>query len=462
MGCSGGYTAQNTLRMQISLGVHLCVAPDRIMTGDFDGWRAAMKYFEKPGLVALLAACWAAAASLTASAVTAVNPGAAPPLPSFRAPYRPNSDAEVLQEVPAEADPAVRAMKTLRDALDRSPGDLAAADALARAYIDFGREIGDAHYAGYAEAVLQPWLTRPRPPAAALVDEAVILQFRHQFAEARARLKQALAEDPRNSQGWLTLATIDMVQGDYDAAAADCPRVGSKGALEESVACVANLRSYLGQAQQSIALLSQFSADSPAIPNSFKSWIQGLLAESYERLGDWPHAEDHYRQALLQTPRDNYLLVGYADFLLDRQRPREVLELLKDSSQSDTAFLRLALAKATLGSADASQYTWVMGARFEALAQRGSDFFGREQVRFALYLQHDPRTALELAQRNWQVQRAPWDIRVLLEAALAANQPAAAAPVIQFVHDTKLQDPLIARLLTQLAGRADIPSATAK
>jgi hypothetical protein len=142
--------------------------------------------------------------------------------------------------------------------------------------------------------------------------------------------------------------------------------------------------------------------------------------------------------------------VSYADFLLDRNRPQEVLTLLRDSSQSDTAFLRLGLAKAAMQSSDLAQYTWVMGARFEALSQRGSDYFGREQVRFALNLQRDAASALDLAQRNWQVQRAPWDIRVLLEAALAANQPKAASAAIEFVRDTKLQDPVIDQLIKQL------------
>jgi hypothetical protein len=142
--------------------------------------------------------------------------------------------------------------------------------------------------------------------------------------------------------------------------------------------------------------------------------------------------------------------VAYADFLLDRDRPQEVLTLLRDSSQSDTAFLRLALAKDALHSPDLPQYVWIMGARFEALVQRGSDYFGREQVRFALHLQHDPRLALDLAERNWQLQRAPWDARVFLEAAQAANQPQAASAVLAFIRDTKLQDPVIQSLAQQL------------
>lgn len=374
----------------------------------------------------------------------------APLAAPFRPPYTPISDSDVLQEVPADADPAVRAMKALRAALDNAPGSLDAADQLARAYIDFGREIGDAHYAGYAEAVLRSWLDQAAPPAAALVDEAVILQFRHQFDDARQMLKRVVASDPRNAQAWLTLATVDMVQGDYPSATRECSRVGGRGGLQLGIACVANLRSYLGQAQQSSLLLSKLLSDSSSLTPAYRAWLHGMLAESAERLGDWQQAEDHYRQALSQTPRDNYLLVSYADFLLDHDRPQEVLALLQDSSQSDTAFLRLALAKAAMQSPDLPQYTWIMGARFEALSQRGSDYFGREQVRFALYLQHDAQHALDLAQQNWRVQRAPWDIRVLLEAALAADRPEAASAVIAFVHDTRLQDPVIDRLIRQL------------
>jgi len=344
-------------------------------------------------------------------------------------------------------------MTVLRQALDQAPTSLVAADRLARAYIDFGRELGDAHYAGYAEAVLSPWLAQSPVPPIALIDEATILQYRHQFGEARDQLRRALAQDAHNAQAWLTLATIDMVQGDYPSAVHDCSQVAASGGSVIGIACTGNLRSYLGQAQQSLVLLTQIAGDAPSLTVSFRAWVQGLLAETAERLGEWSQAEDHYRKALALTPKDNYLLVAYADFLLDRGRPAEVLSLLRDSSQSDTAFLRLALAKEALHSPDVAQYVWIMGARFEALAQRGSDYFGREQVRFALGLQHDPQRALDLAQRNWEVQRAPWDARVLLEAAQAARQPQAAVPVLAFIHETRLQDPVIESLARQLEGQ---------
>jgi len=94
----------------------------------------------------------------------AVSAAAAQPA----APYAPAGDGVVLQKVPAASDPDIRRIAALRRSHAAEPGDARAADALARAYVDFGRKVGDAHYAGYAEAVIGPWMTKPGPPTARL------------------------------------------------------------------------------------------------------------------------------------------------------------------------------------------------------------------------------------------------------------------------------------------------------
>jgi Tfp pilus assembly protein PilF len=392
----------------------------------------------------------------------AVPPPALPPaaatLPApYRAPYLPASEGERLQEVPAAADPKVLEMRSLRAKLATAPRDLDAAVRLANSYIDYSRQIGDAHYAGYAEAVIAPWTRLAAPPASALLTQATILDYRHQFDAARELLHTALRLEARNAQAWLTLATLDMVQGRYEAARKECAQVMSTAGLELGSACLGNLLAYTGEARQSLALLRQSEVSGGRAAAGYQAWIEGLIAEAAERLGDWPLAEAHYRSALQLLPHDNFLLVAYADFLLDRGRAREVLPLLADHFQSDTAFLRVALAQTALHSPDASRYTWMMAARFEALKARGSDYFGREEARFALLLQHDPETSLTLAQRNWQFQRAPWDARVLLEAALAAHQPRAAAAVVTFIEETRLEDPVV----QSLARQVPIPSRNA-
>jgi hypothetical protein len=235
---------------------------------------------------------------------------------------------------------------------------------------------------------------------------------------------------------------------------------GSAG-LELGLACSANLRSYTGRARQSLALLEQVEGAGEKVSLGYQAWVQGLLAESAERLGEWPLAEAHYRRALQLLPHDNFLLVAYADFLLDRGRPAEVLPLLADHTQSDTAFLRLALAHSALHSTDTARYTWIMAARFEALTLRGSDFFGREQARFALELQQDPQSALDMAKRNWESQREPWDTRLLLQAALAAKQPQAACEALRFLQKSRLEDPLIESLARELRARVEQAPRTA-
>jgi Tfp pilus assembly protein PilF len=411
-------------------------------------------------LITFCRACvvWLALPWAPSGIAAAATSGGIAPAPPYQAPYTPSADDAVLQEVPSVSDPAVRQMRVLRAALDANSGSLVVAQQLSQAYIDYGRQIGDAHYAGYAEAVLTPWLSQASPPPAVTVEYATILQYRHQFAESRRELKRALDTDPHNTQAWLTLATLDMVQGDYESASRDCSQLAAAGGYLLGIACTANLRSYIGQAQQSLQLLNQIDGQAGALPAVFRAWLQGMLAETAERLGDWTQAETHYRKALELAPEDNFLLVAYADFLLDRGRPAEVLTLLGNSSQSDTAFLRLALAKAALQSPDLPLYTWIMAARFAALTQRGSDYFGREQVRFALYLQHDPPAALHMAQRNWEVQRAPWDARVFLEAAEAAGQPRAAAPALAFLQKTKLQDPVIESVARRLEAELKSPA----
>ena len=54
--------------------------------------------------------------------------------------------------------------------------------------------------------------------------------------------------------------------------------------------------------------------------------------------------------------------------------------------------------------------------------------------------------ALELAARNFSVQREPRDARVLLESALAAREPEAAAPALAWLERTGLEDSRLSRL----------------
>jgi Tfp pilus assembly protein PilF len=367
--------------------------------------------------------------------------------------YVPARDDIVLQTVASISDPRVREFAVLRTALDQNPQDVTRAVNLSRAYLDYGRDTGDARYLGRAEAVIAPWLGRPSAPVPALLVHATILQSRHYFAEARAQLQSILRRDSDNAQAWLTLAAVAQVQGDMLAARKACAHLLSSSDPLIPGACLSSLNAVTGRAENAYQVLTQLWPQARAEPVTVQSWIQGILADTAKYLGDEAAADQHYRLALQLTPQDNFLMADYGDFLLDQKRPQEALDLLKNESQSDTSFLRQVYAEARLGLPQAASDARQMASRFAALEIRGTRTYLREQAGFELYLQHDPQRALELAQQNWTVQRAPEDMRIFLEAALDDGKPEAAQPVLDEMALTHLQYPLVVGLAAKVRAR---------
>lgn len=393
-----------------------------------------------------------ATVALTLSALTAQ--AAAP-----NAPFTPADDATVLQRVPTQTDPRVRRFEQLAEQQRRAPNNRELAVRLARTYIDYGRSTGDARFLGRAMAPIEPWMHTQPTPVDVLIVHATILQSRHQFDAARNELKAALKRAPGNAQGWLTLATVNMVQGRFVEARDNCVHAANTGGNYLAIVCNGDLLSLTGHADKAYALLGLIERGGPQIPADVSAYVQGLMADAAQRLGRRDAAEAHYKQGLQLTPGDNFLLADYADFLLDDQRYQDVIALLKPYTDSDTSFLRLVYAEAGLDPAGARDDIQAMAERFAAMDTRGSHLYRREQAGFVLHLLNQPGRALALAQKNWQVQRAPKDVRILLETALAAHRPRAAQPALDFIKRTGLQGPIVTRLAQQ--ARQALANATA-
>ena len=70
-------------------------------------------------------------------------------------------------------------------------------------------------------------------------------------------------------------------------------------------------------------------------------------------------------------------------------------------------------------------------------------------------MRQNPAPALQLAQSNYAVQREPRDARVLLEAAIAAKDPASAQAVRDWLSRSGFEDDRMRRL-----AQASAPGAT--
>ena len=371
---------------------------------------------------------------------------------AWAAPYTPKDGSAVIEQLPRRADATQIALRGLRQQLDAAPQDLALASSLAQRYIALARSETDPRYLGYAQAALAPWWRQAAPPLPVRLLRATILQSTHHFDAALLDLDAVIAQEPANGQAWLTRATVLTVQGDYTKATAACARLSALTTQLVTVTCLANIASVTGRAASSERLLDMTLRRSAGAAPELESWALSLLAEMATRRGESTLAEARYKTALAQKPRDSYLLGAYADFLLDRQRPQDVVKLLKDQQRIDALLLRYALALQALPGQQTAFLAAKaeLAARFNAAMQRGDTVHQREQARFTLFLQRDVPAALQLAQKNWAIQKEVPDMRILLEAALAARSYGAAQPVLAWIAANGVEDEALQRLVRQL------------
>jgi len=372
-------------------------------------------------------------------------------LPAAAAPFTPTSDTQVLATVPARArDPAARELLALRQAWQRAPRDLDAALAYAgRCFAQVAAD-GDPRQVGHAQAALAPWFGLADPPPPVRLLRAQILQFDHQFDAALADLDALLRVQPGNADAWAWRAAIHLVRADYREAGRSCDGLAPLAPPLVAEACAAQVDAANGRAAGAADALRAALAASPAAAPETRLWVLTRLAETEERRGAWAAAEAAFRAALALGVTDVYLQAAHADFLLDRGRAAEVLALLKDRGQADVLLLRLALAAMATGDASAPAHAQALAARFDAARQRGDASHQKEEARFLLGVKGDAAAALPLARANFALQKEPADARILLEAALAARQPASARPVLDWMAASGIESVVLRQLAARL------------
>jgi len=361
--------------------------------------------------------------------------------PAAAVPAVPASDDVVLERLPEARDPPILALKRSRALLRAAPQDLRIATAHARRAIDAARATGDPRYLGQAQAALAPWWSAADAPAPALLLRATIKQSQHDFDGALADLDRLLERAPADVQARLTRATVLGVVGRHDGARADCERLAGAVPPLVAIACSASIDGVTSRAAAAeAALVTALARDagSPAV----RVWALTIAGEIAARRGDVAGAEARFRDALALDPADAYLLGAFADLMIDAGRAAEAVRLLDPHRRHDALLLRLVIAQARLGAlpgrhaADRAE----LAARFEATRRRGDTVHRREEARYALALEGDAARAVGLARANFAVQKEPSDLRVLVEAARAADDARALATAQEWLASTGLRD----------------------
>lgn len=366
------------------------------------------------------------------------------------APFLPKSDAVVLERLPTRPnDPTAVELRALRAALAAAPTDSDAAVALAERYFELAVAEGDPRYVGYAEAALRPWRSDDAP-VDVLYLRGLLRQYRHDFEGALKDLELTLKQEPSHTGAHSWRAAIFMVRAEYAAAARECAALSGNASELRATGCIAYVEATTGKTREAFARLTGALERHPESDADTKLWILTRLAEMAWRMQDYEAADKLFRRALALGVDDNFLLAAYSDFLLERGRAKEVVAMLKAWTRSDTLLLRLAMAEKTLGLREADAHIQALGDRFAAASLRGERLHMGEEARFLLDLKGDARQALAVGLENWKEQREPRDALVVLEAAAAAQDAGAAAPVLRWLRDSGFESARLKQLADTL------------
>lgn len=364
------------------------------------------------------------------------------------APYIPDSPNQVLEKLPKTINSSSTTFNRLRSELSSNPNNIALATKLAQLYIEQSRAEGDPRYLGYAQAALTPWWKLANPPIEVLVLRATLLQSTHHFDQSLIDLGAVLKLDNTNIQAWITRATILQVQGNYAEALQSCEQLKTLAPPLITLTCISNVQNLSGQAVQSYQVLKTAYTQNTDNNLGIQVWVLTLLAEMANRQGDYIAAENYFTAVIKLENPDSYLLGAYADFLLDQKRPQQVIKLLKTKTRADPLLLRYAEALNMSHSNEAPAQIQMLKQTFAAATLRGDTVHQREQSRFELRLMHNPKRALELAKKNWQIQREPADARTYLEAAIAMKDKSAIVTITDWVSLNQLQDAALNHLIS--------------
>jgi tetratricopeptide (TPR) repeat protein len=359
------------------------------------------------------------------------------------APFLPTNDAQVLERLPSRSTPQFRDLKTLQAAAASAPGDLTRALALATAYIRASRVEGDPRFLGYAQAALAPWWKDPEAPARVLVLRATILQSSHQFAAAQADLDRVLQREPRNVQAILTRATILTVQGDFAAARPDCQRLDGLAPPIYRVICLAAIDSVTGKAGTAYDALQAALQSAPRVDDAGASGPKRCSAK-LRTVGVIPPRSGTSAQRLVPATRTRICWVRIpigCSIRIDRLTCSPCCRARAATTRCCCAWHWRSTR--SRGPKPPRRSRYCVRASTRAMRVATPCMRGRMH---ASSCAAERCPAHPYALDNWKVQREPADLRILAEAAAAANDVAALKTVQRWLAETGIEYPVVAAL----------------
>ena len=328
-----------------------------------------------------------------------------------------------------------------------------AAFAYARAVFLLGLVEGDLRWYGSAKAALQPWWAEAKLPAEGHFLRALVKQGFHDFKGGIDDLSAAIALDPTQAEYWSWRFSLHLLTADMTAARADCEAIGQRFGRDEGDACLATLLYRSGQAQQAIPLLNRL-VDLPHYQGPFtQDWLRYHQGEAYRVAGQPDKAIAIWEKHVQARPESHLVKLTLTELLNQQGQFAKAKRYTESDSPTDALLAQALLASRGLKDGNTERLAAQFESRMNNQALRGESLIERPTMVYLITYGRDNAKGLQMAVENWTTQNEPADAALLVQAALTANQPKQAQPVLDWMAATGYTDPVLKALTDELKAR---------
>lgn len=307
------------------------------------------------------------------------------------------------------------------------PQDPANYDGLGAAYIQKGRETGDASYYELAKQALAKSLeldSGAPAAASATTHMALVHMTEHRFDDALTWAENALALGSGDLSPWAIVVDALTDMGEYDKALAYCARLESpadpmdpRRRLDyERDSRLSYLKFISGDSKPAVELMRKAIriAVASRMPRENIAWSEYQLGDEYLKTGDLKNAEASYQAALAAYPGYYRTLAGLAAVRESEERFSEAIDLY----QRAIAVVPYPVYVAALGDDELkvgrphdAKHEFDLVEFIGRLSEINKVLYNRELALF--YADHDIKLkeALALAEKELEVRRDvyTWD-----------------------------------------------------
>ncbi len=327
---------------------------------------------------------------------------------------RPQPKVEPVPLTRPAFDPSTvsKEIATLTQSVKADPQGAIAFGMLSRAYLKAYRQTGDIQQAVLAEQSARKSLslrTRRNETAYLRLAQSQIAQ--HQFAEAMASAKKALALLPNFQEAGLLVSEIALEQGDYLSAETYWRKYKPTPSTPTSKALEARMLWINGAPEKALSTYQEALAAvevSASVENETLAWFYGKTGECFENTGKAVEAEAHYQKALALFPTDYRILNAMTRLKATQKDWQGVLEWGKRSAAvipSPDTLGYLGDAYIALGDKAQAERQYALLDNMSRFAQSMGNTYDRQRALFLADHDRHLKEALRLAQAELKIRQ---------------------------------------------------------